>query len=206
MNKNPIVKTPFTISKTIQRGFTLLELMVTLAVAAVLAALAAPSFQSAIATSRLKAQANDIVGAIAMARSEAIRRGTRVTICKSGNQTSCATTGNWEQGWISFIDTTRDATATAATVDAGETVIAVGQVTNTSNVIKGSTDLANYVSFASDGRAKTMAGAAQSGTLRVCSTSSALSDAQRARDIEIIASGRTTSSTPSSITSTCSAP
>lgn len=189
--------------RAFQQGFTLIELMVTLALAAVLAFLAAPSFRSTIATSKLTSRTNDLVGTLALARSESIRRGTRITVCKSSNQTSCATTGNWEQGWIVFVDTTR---GTSAAVDTGETITSAAQSVGGETVIKGSTDVASYVSFSADGRAKLMNGSSQIGTLRVCHPSSALTDTNRARDIAIIPVGRITTKTPSSVADTCPAP
>lgn len=186
-----------------QRGFTLIELLVTLSIAGVLAALAAPSFQGAIASSRLKSRTNDLVGTLAAARSEAIRRGKRVTVCKSSDQKTCATTGDWEQGWIAFEDDTR---ASDPVVDTGETILSVSQAMTSGTVIMGDSVVASYVSYAADGRAKLIAGGSQSGTLRICSTSTALTNDQRARDIQINAVGRTTSSTPAGIADTCPAP
>lgn len=71
-------------------GFTLLELMVTIAVLAIIAALAAPSFSNLINSNRLTAAANDLVGALQVARMEAIRRGTSVQVCPSTNGSSCS--------------------------------------------------------------------------------------------------------------------
>lgn len=190
-------------TRAFQQGFTLIELMVTLALAAVLAFLAAPSFRSTIATSKLTSRANDLVGTLAMARSESIRRGTRITVCKSSDQTTCATTGDWEQGWIVFVDTTR---STSAAVDTGEAITSAAQSPGGETVIKGSTDVASYVSFAADGRAKLMNGSSQTGTLRICNPSSALPDTKRARDVEIIPVGRIITKTPSSVADTCPAP
>lgn len=189
--------------RAFQQGFTLIELMVTLAVVGILAVLAAPSFRSTIATSKLTSRTNDLVGTLAMARSESIRRGTRITVCKSSDQTTCATTGGWEQGWIVFVDTTR---SSSAAVDTGETITSAAQSAGGETVIKGSTAVASYVSFAADGRAKLMNGNSQTGTLRVCYPSSALSDTNRARDIAIIPVGRIITTTPSSVADTCPAP
>lgn len=187
-----------------QAGFTLIELLVGVVVMGILLAVGVPSFQSAIASNRLTGGTNDVVSALALARSEAIRRGTRVTLCKSANATQCVTSGNWSQGWIVFIDTTR--TAANAQVDTGETILASGEATTASLVVAGSANVANFVSYAADGQAKLMNGAAQSGTLRVCSTSASLGDARRARDIAISAPGRVVTTTPASVNSTCPAP
>lgn len=80
------------------RGFTLLEMMVTLAVAAILVTLAVPSFNEAMLGSKLNTQANNFVASVQLARSEAIKRNAAVTLCASSNGTSC--TGAWGDGWI----------------------------------------------------------------------------------------------------------
>ncbi len=186
-----------------QAGFTLIELMVGVAIMAVLLMVGVPSFQSAVASNRLTSSTNDVVSALAMARTEAIRRGTRVTVCKSANAAQCTTAGNWAQGWIVFIDTTR--TSADAQVDGGEAILSRHAATSGNIVMVGSAGVPNFVSFAADGQAKLMNGSSQSGVLRVCSTAGALGDARRARDIEITASGRVVTTTPNSVAATCPA-
>jgi type IV fimbrial biogenesis protein FimT len=63
-----------------QRGFTIVELMVTLAIAAVLIGLAAPAFNEFLAQRRLTSQVNDFLVGLQYARSEAVRRGARVSL------------------------------------------------------------------------------------------------------------------------------
>ncbi len=64
------------------RGFTLIELMVTVAVLAILTAIAIPTMTQLIVRSRMDATLHEFVSAINMARSEAVRRATRVTLCR----------------------------------------------------------------------------------------------------------------------------
>ncbi|MGN6389261.1 MAG: GspH/FimT family pseudopilin [Burkholderiaceae bacterium] len=86
-------------------GFTLIELMITIAIAAILLGLATPSFQNATLSSKLTGEANSLVASMRLARDEAIKRNATVTLCVSTNGTSC-TTGGWQQGWIVlFTDT-----------------------------------------------------------------------------------------------------
>lgn len=82
------------------RGFTLLEMMVTVAVAAILVTLAVPSFNEAMLGSKLNTQANNFVATVQLARSEAIKRNAPITLCASSNGTSCAATADWGVGWI----------------------------------------------------------------------------------------------------------
>lgn len=81
-------------------GFTVVELMVAVAVLAVLLALAVPNFNDASLSARLNGFANSLVASAQVARSEAIKRNRDITLCRSANGTSCAASGGWEQGWI----------------------------------------------------------------------------------------------------------
>ena len=83
-------------------GVTLFELVVTMAIASILASIAIPSFVDMIRTSHLKTHTSDFVTSLSLARSEAARRGNLVTVCKGTDGTGCTTDGGWEQGWIVF--------------------------------------------------------------------------------------------------------
>lgn len=105
-----------------QRGFTLIEILVTISIAAILTALAAPSFNNAVTSNKLAGFANSFVASAQLARSESIKRNSVVRVCHSANGTACATSGEWQQGWIVFNDVDND-----SAVDTGETVIQVQQ-------------------------------------------------------------------------------
>ena len=100
------------------RGFTLIELMITLAIAVILLTVGIPSFSEIIKNNRLTTEINELVTSLNLGRTESIKRGIDVTICKSNTGTSCA--GNWENGWIVFVDNDDD-----GSVDAGETILRV---------------------------------------------------------------------------------
>ncbi len=85
-------------------GFTLIELMVTIAVAAIMLSIAAPGMTRLIGSNRIQTEASGFVADMQYARTEAIRRGYNVTVCPSSNGTSCLTANTWHSGWMVFSD------------------------------------------------------------------------------------------------------
>lgn len=89
--------------KSIDRasGFTLVELLITLAVAAITLGIGVPTFQDTIVRNRLTTQTNEILTAVNLARSEAVKRNRTVTVCRASaaDATTCAGAGTWEH-WI----------------------------------------------------------------------------------------------------------
>lgn len=73
-------------------GLTLVELMVAIAVAAILLTAVAPGYQNLILSNRISSQTNELVTALTMARTEAVRSGQDITLCARNN--------NWQQGWL----------------------------------------------------------------------------------------------------------
>ena len=146
-----------------QKGFTLIEFFIALGVAAILLTLAIPSFSTLTMNKRITTQTNDFIASLALARAEALKRVRRVTVCPSANGTSCAGSGDWEQGWIVFANLDDD-----ATVDNGEAILQVNSALEGGNTLRGSANVAGYISFVASGSARLIGGAFQSGTLVVC--------------------------------------
>lgn len=162
------------------RGFTLVELMITVAVLAVVAGLAAPLFAGVINGNRLTSTANEIAAGIQAARMEALRRGVRVTLCQSTNGTTCSTTTPW-QGWLVFADANGNNAPDAGEITQTGRIEAPLRVTASSNLAN------NRMSFRADGIAYS-ADTLLTGNIRVCMP--ATNPPRNARDINIAPGGR----------------
>ena len=100
-------------------GYTMIEMLMTIAIAAILMGIAIPSFRYITNANRIAGELNGLVGDLQLARAEAIKEGRTVTVCQSSDGANC--TGNaasWQGGWIVFSDPTN-----VGVVDAGETII-----------------------------------------------------------------------------------
>ena len=95
-------------------GFTLIELMVTIAILAALLTIGANFFKDAVMNARMIGQANDLMADLNVARSEAVRRNLNAYLCASTNGTTCGGT-NWSTGWIVYVDINSDGTQNSAT-------------------------------------------------------------------------------------------
>lgn len=85
-------------------GFTLVELMVTVIVIAIVATVAVPNFARVIESTRLTGYSSELVSALNVARSEAIKRGGRVGVCASSDEATCSGSDDWSNGWIVYVD------------------------------------------------------------------------------------------------------
>lgn len=118
-----------------ERGFTLIELMTAITVLGILLAIGVPSFTEIIRSNQLVAQTNEFVGALNLARSEALKRVASVTTCPTTNNTTCAGSTNWSTGYMVFFD----ANANGARDGVNDTLLQVYPVTTNSIVISSPT-------------------------------------------------------------------
>jgi type IV fimbrial biogenesis protein FimT len=124
-------------------GVTLIELLVTLVVLSILITIGVPSFQDFMRSSRLSSVTNELSSALNIARSEAVRRGKKITVCMSdANQSSPTCDGtSWAQGWLVFAGDVGDETTAS-------NLIKVGQINGDGVVITTAND---SVSFSANG-------------------------------------------------------
>lgn len=144
-------------------GFTVIELMITLTVALVLAGIAIPAFSHLMARNRLAATSNALRGAFAAARQVAIDDDKPVALCAGDVADGC--TGDWADGdWMVFRDKNHD-----AKLDGHDRVVRSGAVPEPDAVvIAGNGPMRKAVVYMPDGRAQRVSGAFAAGTLRVC--------------------------------------
>ncbi len=109
-------------------GFTLLELVIVVAVVAILTMIAIPSMSTFSQNDRLTTNINTLVGHLAYARSEAVKSSQQVVVCASNDAATCS--GGWDDGWIVYIDADADNSFTA-----GEVVIRAQQALEGNNTL-----------------------------------------------------------------------
>jgi type IV fimbrial biogenesis protein FimT len=165
-----------------QRGFTLLELLITVSVVAILLAIAVPSLQTFIQNSREDSEADSLISSLEYARSEAVKRDADVEVCASTDGATCSGSNSWGTGWI--VETT-DATPTVL-----QSMPQLGGTNTLSATFNGGA--VSQVKFQSSGFVKAAAGSGVYATtyFKLCDSRGATS----ARDVEITAIGAVQSS------------
>lgn len=163
-------------------GFTLIELMVTLAVLGVMMAIAIPSFRYVQNSSRLSAAANELVATLQLARMEAIRSNARVVVCASSAGTACDNSTS-ASGMLVFSDTNGD-----NALSAGETTLRTSAIPVPTTMVASAGVSQGIVQYRSDGLARDKNGALLTGQIRLCMLTTVPSE--NIRDVAIQSGGR----------------
>ena len=161
-----------------QRGVTLIELMVALTIFALLLGLALPSFRNFVASNRLSGTAQELLAALQLARSEALKRGTQITLRHNATPGS----RDWgTSGWTLFVDTNAN-----GALDVGEQVLRDGAALTAPLTLMSSASFGTFIAFSRDGRL-TSAG----GVFVLCEGSALTEGGQsRARAVLVNGAGR----------------
>lgn len=158
------------------RGFTLIEMLIVLAVVATLAGLAAPAFGKLIGKTRAQAARSQLAVALNEARIGAVARGMHVVVCPSTDQRHCDDTTRWHHGWIVFADANHN-----RQIDEGEMPLSVGQALPNGVAVVGNSGR-QRIDYQPDGSAR-----GTNATLTVCDRSGGTA---AARTLVINQSGR----------------
>jgi type IV fimbrial biogenesis protein FimT len=176
----------YSTTRRLGRGFTLLELMITIAVAAVLAAIAVPNMRDFMRNNRLTAASNDLLHSFQLARSEAVKRLNVVAVCASANPMAAnpACSNGAFSGWITFQDSNNN-----WGLDAGEEILQRQVVADGVTVVN---DNDGIVSYASTGFANSTPGESPSSAIVICDVrgNEAIGSTSTARTVLITGSGR----------------
>lgn len=183
------------------RGFTLIELLVTVSMAAMVLTFGVSSFQGIIRDSRVATQSARLMTALNLARSEAIKRGIQVTVCKAnlsatpqcdtGACDSGSGNGCWEKGWMVFADANGNGVLNDATdtnfCDGGDCTIRVFETLPKGVTLRSGNHVALWIAYQSPGTGLgSGAGSTVNDTFRLCSGT----ETTYARSIKINSIGR----------------
>ena len=149
--------------KVQQHGFTLLEALVAMALLGILVGLAAPTISGLQARQQLQGQGEAFLNSLVLARSEALRRQQRVSVCAQGLEAQCDSLGRWHQGWLVFADTNNNGKR-----DSGEVLIEARPAVPLAMQVVVSNTVKTYFSYNAEGRSASASGAFMAGTWRFC--------------------------------------
>jgi type IV fimbrial biogenesis protein FimT len=159
-------------------GFTLIELMIAVALVAILLATAVPALDDFTNDARQTGAINDFISSIHIARNTAITTNSRVTMCASASGANCEA-ASWDSGWIVFADLNSN-----GSLDAGETIASASAAVDGLNIQSGEFPAA--LMYRPNGRAMTNALTGNSGEFTVCD----FRGAEHAKVILVELSGR----------------
>lgn len=154
-------------STTSSHGFTLIELIIIMAVGVILVSMSAPSFNTAIQNNKLNSVASSLLSEYSFARSEAVKRNLPVTICGSSDGATC-NTSDWEKGRLVFVDdgAGTDSNKANGAVNSEEILRVVGASSNGIEINASLFSTSGYLVFHNNGSVKT------TGTMVICDSRS----------------------------------
>ncbi len=160
-------------------GFTVIELMITIALAAIILTLGVPAYQGLVERNRLTADINSFISSLALARSEAVKRKQRVTLCASNNGSTCSNNNSgYESGWIVYVETTAPADNRAS----AEELLWVSEALAENMTLRATVPFNNRIQYLPTGQT----GGLGNGSIFLCKDNAV----NKARLITIIRSGR----------------
>jgi type IV fimbrial biogenesis protein FimT len=129
-------------------GVSMMEMLITLLILGMVAAIGLPSLNGFIEDNRLNAAIADLQSSMQTARSEAVGRNAYVTMCKkNAASTDCVTSGGWQQGWLLFVDVNGD-----GTVDTGDEILLVHDPLLGGLTLHGTTGVQDLIVFRPSGQ------------------------------------------------------
>lgn len=162
---------------TANRGLSLIEVLIVMAIAAILLGIGVPNMQTFILNNRLASATHEFFTALQFARSEAVRRGEQITLVHNG----AAGSGNWGAGWTMCVDSNRDNAC------AGEETLRAGAPLQPPLTLYGNANFANFVAFDASGRLTTAGG----GAFVICHGANLVEDGRsRSRAVLVNGAGR----------------
>lgn len=156
-------------NKQIQKGFSLIELVLTLIIISVMLTLAAPAFTNIYEDNAQAANANKFIASLTLARSEAVSKNINVVMCRlNGSNNGCATTGFWEDGWVVWADIDGDGVLESTNQNGDVEVINSEDALETGYTIRAlNNQFSNTITFSPIGEASGNLGSGQE-IFRLC--------------------------------------
>jgi len=136
-----------------QHGFSLLELVVTMTIIAILVSIGVPSFRYVTTNNRVSSEVNGLLGDMQFARAEAIKEGQTVSVCSSNDGKTCLGTASWSGGWVVFSDT-----GTVGSVDGADQLLRVQKSLPNGDTLVADTAGFGVITFNREGFARNMPG------------------------------------------------
>lgn len=151
-----------------------MELIIALMIVGILTVVGVPTLKTFMQNNRLIAASNELLASFHLARTEALKLNSRVTICESTDGTTCSTTGSWRTGWIVFVDADGNLNGTGTACAASGTDCLLRTHAGYSDpqlLITGIDEggaAVSSITFTSLGLPKQVSGASQSGVFNLC--------------------------------------